>query len=59
MDQQFALTEPATRITFSAADTLGPQMALGENGRLGLGFDDWSRGQRQGYFMTLGCASTP
>ena len=56
LDANLMLSEAPTRVTNSASDSLAPYMALGRDGRLGLGFDDWSRGQREGFFMTLGCS---
>lgn len=55
----FEELEPRTRLTFDAADTVGPQAALSEDGTLGVLFDDWRSGDRQVYFTALGCSILP
>lgn len=59
LDPSLNVLTPRTRLTFSAADTLGPAAALGPNGDLGVLFDDWQSGDRQTYFLGMGCSFPP
>lgn len=56
MDGELGVLEERTRLTFDDAESLAPVAALGENGSLGVLFDDWRGGSRHAYFTALGCA---
>jgi hypothetical protein len=56
LDGDLAVLESRTRLTFDDAESLAPVGALGDNGSLGVLFDDWRGGSRHAYFTALGCA---
>ncbi len=51
----FEVIEPRVRITDDPANTIGPVVAAGEDGRVGVMFDDWRSGTHKAYFTTIGC----
>jgi hypothetical protein len=51
--------EPRFRLTYDDADTVNPQAALGDFGRVGVLFDDWRSGTHHSYFTTVGCGEAP
>jgi hypothetical protein len=55
LDAQLNVVSPRQRLTFSMADTLGPSIAFGPNGDLGVLYDDWLSGARQSYFLSMSC----
>ena len=55
LDAQLNIVSPRQRLTFTSTDTLGPSIAFGPNGDLGVLYDDWLTGARQSYFLSLSC----
>lgn len=51
--------ESRQKLTNDPADTLAPRVALGDDGRIGVVFDDWRSGTHGTYFTTLGCDADP
>lgn len=47
--------EPTTQLTEDPAITLVRAVAAGDDGRVGVLFDDWRDGGQQAYLRTLGC----
>jgi hypothetical protein len=48
---------PRTRITSTLSDSLGPALAVGPEGDIGILFDDWQTGAPQVYFTRLVCGA--
>ena len=55
LDENLKVLGPRTRLTFTPSDSLGPSIALGPNGDLGVLYDDWVSGARQSYFLSVSC----
>jgi hypothetical protein len=47
--------ETRQRLTVSSGDSVGPALAIGPEGKIGVVFNDWTDGSRQVYFTTLEC----
>ncbi len=55
LDADLNVVSPRQRLTFTASDSLGPSIALGPSGDLGVLYDDWLSGDRQSYFLSQSC----
>lgn len=51
--------EPRAQLTDDPSDTDSPAATLGDDGRIGVIFDDWRGGTRSSYFVTAGCGEEP
>lgn len=49
--------ESRVRLTEDMSDTDNPAATLGDNGRVGVIFDDWRGGERDSYFLSAGCGT--
>jgi Putative metal-binding motif/Dictyostelium (slime mold) repeat len=54
-DSSLNVVSPRQRLTFTMTDSLGPSIAFGPSGDLGVLYDDWLTGSRQSYFLSLSC----
>ena len=55
LDTGFKVVSPRQRLTFTPTDSLGPSIAFGPGGDLGVLYDDWLSGSRESYFLSLSC----
>ncbi|MES1177211.1 MAG: MopE-related protein [Myxococcales bacterium] len=55
LDSSLNVVSPRQRLTFTMTDTLGPSIAFGPSGDLGVLYDDSLTGSRQSYFLSLSC----
>ena len=55
LDAGLNVVSPRQRLTFSGTDSLGPTIALGPSGDLGVLYDDWLTGVPQSYFLSMSC----
>jgi len=61
LDQNLQVLMPRTRLTNTPSDTLNPAITFGPSGDIGVLYDDWITGERETYFLSMGCvmASVP
>jgi hypothetical protein len=55
LDSNLGVVIPRTRLTFTPTDTLSPIAAFGPSGDIGILYDDWQTGERQSFFLSMGC----
>jgi len=55
LDQNLQVLTPRTRLTNTPSDTLNPAISFGPSGDIGILYDDWLTGQRETYFLSMGC----
>lgn len=55
LSPDLGVIEQRQRLTFSPSDSLGPALAVGPDGKIGVLFSDSPEGSRQVYFTTLEC----
>ncbi|HTA88161.1 MAG TPA: putative metal-binding motif-containing protein [Polyangiaceae bacterium] len=55
LDSNLQVVMPRTRLTTTPTDTLYPATTFGPNGDIGILYDDWLTGERQSYFLSMGC----
>ena len=58
LDTNLSELEPRRRLTNAEGDSIGVESALGDNGRVGVLFDDWRSGKQHSYFMSVGCGES-
>lgn len=57
LDRNLAELEPRRRLTDEPADSVGPLLALSDQGSIGILFDDRRTNKPAAYFMRLGCSA--
>ncbi|MEO6602216.1 MAG: MopE-related protein [Polyangiaceae bacterium] len=55
LDANLNVVSPRQRLTFTPTDSLGPSIAFGPRGDLGVLYDDWLTGTRESYFLSMSC----
>jgi hypothetical protein len=55
LDSNLQVLIPRTRLTTTPTDTLYPAASFGPSGDIGILYDDWLTGERQSYFLSMGC----
>ena len=55
LDQNLQVLMPRTRLTNTPSDTLNPALSFGPSGDVGILYDDWITGERETYFLSMGC----
>jgi Putative metal-binding motif len=58
LDSNLNVVVPRTRLTTTPSDTLYPAVSFGPSGDIGVLYDDWETGERQSYFLSMGCFMT-
>lgn len=50
-----SVRDPRQRLTYTQANSVGPSLALGPDGKIGVLYEDGFEGPREAYFQTLEC----
>lgn len=59
IDRSLNVLEPSTRLTFHDGVSTAPRVASGEDGKIGLLFNDYRAGPQGAYFASLSCPVPP